>query len=383
VGPADAFFYDPPKHTRFRILEIRLTIINHALDKAKTELVRDMLHPEAVAAHGAVAVESESSLAIDWKPDWLQCGFATKLKKKHVDPARPERALSPVQFIVLHHNDATTPGSTLDHFSDTVNNTHKTGAHYLVDVDGHVIKMAHETVSTNHAGRCFWYGLDSHHGPSNHHMLEFSWNDISVGIEQVNKDSNKYPIDLVAGAKNLVERIRSFYKTSPHNVLGHGEISLHRKEPKRLGNKLTCPGEGYDWTLLENNGNATKPAVTGGVPHARYADFFVRYRQEALNVRIDTSKKPKEEVEDIEVITTMAVAGLQRTLSELGYFVNFTSKYDEVTTRAVEAFQVRYFSGRFRKGERERIVKDRTRLANLRMIERMHEVLAARGGFRY
>jgi hypothetical protein len=197
VGPADAFFNDPPKHTRFRVLEIRITITNNVLDKEKVALVQDMRHPEAVAPHGAVAAESESSLVIDWKPDWVQCGFATKLKKKQVDPARPDRTLSPVQFIVLHHNDATTPGSTLDHFSDEVNNKHKTGAHYLVDIDGHVIKMAHETITVRHAGECFWYGLDSYQ-QSSKHVPELSWNDISIGVEQVNKDSSKYPFELVA-----------------------------------------------------------------------------------------------------------------------------------------------------------------------------------------
>jgi N-acetyl-anhydromuramyl-L-alanine amidase AmpD len=133
-----------------------------------------------IAAHGAVAAESESSLVIDWKPDCVQCRFTDGLKLKQADPARPEKTLSPVQFIVLHHNDATTPGSTLDFFSDTVNNKDEIGAHYLVDVDGHTIKMAHETIRTNHAGQCYWYGLDSYEG-STTRIGGFEWSDISIG----------------------------------------------------------------------------------------------------------------------------------------------------------------------------------------------------------
>jgi hypothetical protein len=51
--------------------------------------------------------------------------------------------------------------------------------------------------------------------------------------------------------------------------------------------------------------------------------------------------------------------------------------------RAVEAFQVRYFSGKLRSGDRALLMKDGKRLANLLTVERMHEVLAARGQFKY
>ena len=372
VGPADAFFNDPPQHTRFRFLEVRITIVNGVLhedkDKNKITLVKDMLHTQAVVAHGAAVRESESLLAIDWKPDWVQCGLTDGPKKQQADPSRPGKLLSPVHFIVLHHSDATTPGSTLDHFSDRVNNKDRAGAHYLVDVDGHVIKMMDETLLTNHAGRCSWYELES--DPVMTRTAGFRWSDISVGIEQVHKYPDKYTSNMVVGTKNLIERIRSAYGTSPHNVLGHGEIALHGPlNAMRIGRKLTCPGEAYDWYILENSGNATKPG-SGVVPHARYDAFFISNPSGALN---SGSGRP----------SSVAVSGLQLTLSELGYFVKITGAYDEPTLRAVEAFQVRYFSGKFRSGQLPRIITKNVRLVNLVTIQMMHDVLDARAGFRF
>jgi N-acetyl-anhydromuramyl-L-alanine amidase AmpD len=132
---------------------------------------------------------------------------------------------------------------------------------------------------------------------------------------------------------------------------------------------------------LESSGNATKPATKPDVvPHARYGDFFNQFPGESINsVKINNATKAK----NIEDILPVAVAGLQLTLSELGYFVNSTTNYDEPTLRAVEAFQVRYFSGGLRADERKQIIKDHTRLANLLTIKRMHEVLAARRNFKF
>jgi N-acetyl-anhydromuramyl-L-alanine amidase AmpD len=295
--------------------------------------------------------------------------------------------LSPVHFIVLHHTDANTPGSTIDHFSDKANNKEETGAHYLVDLDGHIIKMAPETVVTFHPGKCYWYGLDSS-VVSDDDAMGFKWTDIAVGIEQVHRGTKDYSSEQVAATKRLVERLRAMHGTSHHNVLGHGEIAIdapartREKHPraKQLGRKFDCPGEVYDWHILENSGNATKPVSDSEdiVPHARYGDFFKKFPGKSINT-----------VTNDKTIVPVAIAGLQLTLSELGYFVDFvdfTAKYDELTRHAVEAFQIRYFSGRLRRDERFRIVEGRThvvRVANLFTIQRMHSVLLARNGFKF
>jgi N-acetylmuramoyl-L-alanine amidase len=380
ADPDDAFFNDPPKHTRFRFLEIRITIEKGVMVKEKTKLGRGMLHKDAIVAHGAAVSESETSLLIDWKPDWVQCGFTHGLKEKQAEPGKPEKILSPVQFIILHHTGASTPGGTIDHFSDKVHNKEGIGAHYLVDVDGHIIKMAHETAVTYHSGKCYWYGLDSS-SESTSDGSGVEWIHFAVGIEQVHEGTRNYPSEQVVATKRLIERLRAMHGTSYHNVLGHSEIALHVREAvkgkqagtKQLGRKLSCPGENFDWHILENSGNATKPASGPSiVPHARYGDFFNRFPGKAINT-----------VPNDKTIVPVAIAGLQLTLSELGYFVRFTAEYDEPTRRAVEAFQVRYFSGRLRRDERAQILEEGKRVANLFTIERMHRVLLARNGFKF
>jgi N-acetyl-anhydromuramyl-L-alanine amidase AmpD len=364
VGPADNFPNDPPGHMRFRLLEIAITLRQGVLVAAK--IVKNLRRPGDIAYHGAVVDVKPSFLKIDWKPDWVQCRFTKGVKKNQPDPRDPAKDLSKVQFIVLHHTDGSTPGSAINEFLD-VNNKHKTGAHYMVDIDGHTVKLADETIHVNHTGPCFWYGLES--SPLSVTTGRLDWNNISVGIEQVHK-SGEYPDHQVLATKNLIERIRSVYKTSPHNVVGHGEIALHPPPSlKRLGRKLLCPGEEYNWYILENAGDATKPA-SSVVPHARYADFFVNNADADLN-NLSPSKVSPE------------IVGLQTTLSELGYFVIVTGKYDEPTIRAIEAFQVRFFSGRFRHVHAPRIIRNKVRLANLVTIQMMHDVLAARGGFRF
>jgi N-acetyl-anhydromuramyl-L-alanine amidase AmpD len=283
-------------------------------------------------------------------------------------------------FIILHHTAADTPGSTINGFLDSAITANPKSAHYLVDIDGHVIKTVNESMRTPHAGLCSWYGLETKVSPP-----QFNWNDVSVGIEQVHAGTIDYPNELIAGTKNLIQRIRAAYGTSRHNVLGHGEIAIHdptKQKTKKLGRKLFCPGEQYNWPFLENSGNATKPISVSQVvvPHDRYGAFFVAFPGESINT-IEINDRTK--ARNIQSILPLAIQGLQQTLAELGYFVNSSARYDEPTVRAVEAFQVRYFSGETRKGERRQIMQGNTRLANLVTISRMHEVLAVRGTFKF
>jgi N-acetyl-anhydromuramyl-L-alanine amidase AmpD len=52
-------------------------------------------------------------------------------------------------MVLVHRTDAATPGSSLDDFIPSpISKT----SHYLVDVDGHIIKLVHEDLVANHAG---------------------------------------------------------------------------------------------------------------------------------------------------------------------------------------------------------------------------------------
>lgn len=357
--PSDAF-NDAPGHTRFRILELNVTMAGGKL--AAVELVADMKHRAAAVAHGAVVRVSATKLLVDWKPDWIKGLF----------DHGPKAALPPLafdQFIVLHQTTEATPGSTINLLLNPKTEG-EIGAHYLVDVDGHVIKMFDERHNVFHAGHGFWHGLDSR--PTSPGPMT-SFNEASVGIENVHK-SGPFAAQQMEGLIKLIDRIRTLTVVgtpiSPHDVLGHGEFNLWPPAQRKvLGERRAeCPGLDLDWPAIENAGHATRP-IPGSVLQnsidKTYDDFFVHHPASSLSSR-GASKA--------------AVTALQTTLSSLGYFVEVNGHYDAVTRGAVLVFQNRYFAGPARANERRGITPKE---ANLAVVLRMYEVLKARDGFQF
>lgn len=367
VGPSDHFKSDTLGNMRFRMLELDVTLKGGLFVSASVS--SDMSHTlpnKGKTVHGGALREDAQTLWVDYKPDFIQIANKTAKQKAKRPSERKNKKAKPVLqnlFIHLHHTEGPTPGSALEDF---INKTIK-GAHYLVDVDGFVIKLTDESFRANHAGKAHWYDLDS--GKIDNTIAVF--NDLSVGIEQVNEEGDDYPANQVSATSELVGRLRKALKVSRHNVLNDGETALNfddKRTQKSLGRKVDCPGPTYPWSVLEKAGNATNPAVRSAVPHDRYGDFF--------------KTDPTGEID--ASASTDAIDGLQLTLSELGYFVNSNSTMDNATIRAVEAFQNRYFSGPDRAKLLAAVKGSKTRpIANLATISRMHAVLADRGGFEY
>jgi len=324
VGPWDNFHGDPPGHRRFRQLEIKLIMRGGEVFFAfPTADMFFTLPNGARVSHGATLLDGRD-LWVDWRPDFVQIENS-KLKKPPVN--RHGRQLRLGEFIHLHQTDGPTPGSAIDQFLLQVAPEDARGAHYLVDTNGFVIKLCHENVHANHAGRSHWYDLDSCRAGG----TIPSFNSISVGIEHVHADGNQFAGDQLAGTNWVLTALRAELPTSHFNVLGDGETAINfDRDPaqKSLGRKINCPGFTYDWTVIENAGNSTRPQRGATVPHAFYDNFF--------------KGSPKGELRSA---SSAAVAGLQATLASLGYFVELSVLYDNATERAVEAFQGRYFSG--------------------------------------
>ena len=361
VGPNDHFTSDTIGHMRFRMLELDVTLKAGLFVDA--DLGKGMSHTlpnKSEVVHGDVLREDSKTLWVDYKPDFIQIANKTPKQKAKRPKERKDKKKKPSLqnlFIHLHHTEGPSPGSALEDF---INKTIK-GAHYLVDVDGFVIKLTDESFRANHAGKAHWYDLDS--GKVGNTIAVF--NDLSVGIEQVNEEGDDYPEDQVSATSELVGHLRKALSIPRHNVLADGETALNFDEiktQKSLGRKEKCPGSTYPWSVLEKAGNATAPGATAKVPHDRYDDFFVKNSKGAIDGAASTD----------------AIDGLQRTLSDLGYFVNLNSKMDTATDRAVEAFQNRYFSGPDRKKQLAAVAG-----ADLATITRMHAALVARGGFEY
>ena len=356
VGPADKFPGDRTGHTRFRMLEVTVEVQGARLVRAA--LPADMFVAVAfgvAVAHGGVLLEAPTVLWIDYKPDFVQILPSKEGDKVVVNWPFP---LSKAQFIHLHHTAAPTPGSTLDEFTTT----NAKGAHYLVDVDGFIVKLTDEMRSVAHTGKAHWYDLDSAKHSRQKTIEHF--NDLSIGIEQVNEKHAPYPASQLAATSWLVGMLRDWFGINRHNVLGDGDTAMDDKYAK-LGRKPLCPGPTYDWTVLERAGNATAPALGAEVPHDRYENLFSKDSTAVIGEK----SKP-----------TLILA-LQRTIAELGYFVVENGAYDAATKAAIDAFRNRYFSGPSRSSDHARVKG--LEHADFLTVTRMHEVLADRAGYTY
>ena len=349
VGPNDNFTSDAANACRFRIVEVTIELQGGALKRA--DVVKDMWKfPEAMVAHCAAFVESTSLLWIDWKPDWVRI---MDHSDKPATTGPSGGPLSNTQFVILHETTAGTPGSTLNDFTTQAN----TGAHYLVDVDGHVIKMAPESKLVQHTAESTWFDITSDPLVAGHIG---SFNALCVGIEQVHDGAGStgtFPLVQVAATKGLVERLRAVFGIKFHNVLGHNEI-------KDEDSRANCPGFQLEWPLLENSGNATKPG-SGAIPATKYGGTF------AVPGAVINNRSPSGVIVD-----------LQTTLKSLGYNAVIDGDFGKVE-RWLTAFQNRYFAGQANSAARAAFTKGKHRVADLATVQRMHDVLAARGGFKY
>lgn len=94
----------------------------------------------------------------------------------------------------------------------------RVSAHYLIDADGSIKHLVHESDEAWHSGVSSWGGVDN-------------VNDFSVGIELVNVNDGQmpYPDAQVAACASLVKPMMADYGITVGNVVGHLDIAPGRK----------------------------------------------------------------------------------------------------------------------------------------------------------
>lgn len=127
----------------------------------------------------------------------------------------PRRA--PVTCIILHATAGGFPGA-LRTLTDPDNPEGRVSAHYLIDVDGKISHLVHESDEAWHAGVSAWKGTAN-------------VNDFSVGIELVNPNDGRtaYPEAQLAACSALVQAMIADYHVDPEDVVGHLDIAPGRK----------------------------------------------------------------------------------------------------------------------------------------------------------
>jgi N-acetylmuramoyl-L-alanine amidase len=205
----------------------------------------------------------------------------------------PRSAGRQPDMLILHYTGMETHDAARDWLASEES---KVSAHYIVDEDGTITQMVEEAERAWHAGQSFWAG-------------ETDLNSASIGIEIHNPghdfDYPPFPDVQMQAVEALCRDILGRHAIPASRVLAHSDIAPGRKRD---------PGERFDWARLARAGIGlwTDPVPNAGDPGLGLGDENV------------------------------AVAELQKDLSDFGYGVEATSSYGRGTEIVVEAFQRHY-----------------------------------------
>ncbi|MFN8397874.1 MAG: N-acetylmuramoyl-L-alanine amidase [Bacteroidia bacterium] len=149
---------------------------------------------------------SGSRLPLDWKPSW------SRTPNKPYETARTG-GITSVTGIIVHHTAGRVIGTAYNTF---MNPGTPVTAHYLIDLNGHVIKLKQDKHLSNHAGCSKWRG-------------SMGMNASTIGIEIVNS-SGPYPQGQMDGLLSLLQALTSAYASHlpATNIFGHSDIAILR-----------------------------------------------------------------------------------------------------------------------------------------------------------
>lgn len=303
-----------------------------------------------------------------WTPTTTQLPVSLKPQWWKDPTARARRGgTGAISMLVLHCTGGSRLGPVFNRFFRSAENV---GSHYLLDVDGHAIKMAADDQVKVHAGAGFWGGdrqITLH----------------SLGIEIINPntgDSNSYmnmepdrppytPEQYATLLRLCAENVEAYPSIGPR-ILGHCDLAtgsttdalkaLRRRarrpgetrppDPLRAtyGVKRTFdPGPLFEWERFEAAGLGMVP-VDAFDPATTYAGVFGLFP----GLRLDTADadphgssvaryggEPRPEVP----ASAAAIQEIQRDLLDIGYCLSSTGSFDARTFAAADRFR-RHFA---------------------------------------
>ena len=142
---------------------------------------------------------------------------------------------APPDMVLLHYTGMQTGAEALDRLRDP---DARVSAHYVVEEDGRVFRLAPEECRCWHAGVSWWRG-------------DTDINAASIGIEIVNPGHEygyrPFPEEQMDALIPLVAAIVRRHAIPPANVVGHSDIAPDRKRD---------PGELFEWQRLAKLGLA-------------------------------------------------------------------------------------------------------------------------------
>jgi N-acetylmuramoyl-L-alanine amidase len=192
-------------------------------------------------------------------------------------------------MIVLHYTGMLFSHEAIHRLCDT---KARVSSHYVVLESGSIVQLVQEAKRAWHAGVSSWAG-------------DPGINSRSIGIEICNPGHEfgypDFPARQIAATTTLCRSILTRNIVRPENILAHSDVAPSRKQD---------PGEKFPWKRLAQSG--------------------VGLWVEAGDVT-DQPLRPDD--------SGAKVTELQRMLSEYGYGIDTTGRYDITTSEVITAFQ--------------------------------------------
>lgn len=270
-------------------------------------------------------------LPVDLKPIWMRGARAATAQT---------RSTSDIQLFVIHNTGAdsvseATIGPDINTFIDGA-----AEIHYLMDLNGHVIKFMKDRTKVNHAGGK-WKGI--------------SPNENSIGIELVHKEAgvHEYTDDQYSSLLEFLGRINQAYPFDRTQITGHSDVGTHISAtvgapPDHVdldlldGHRDQDPGQVFRWENLERNnwGMVPQTAELGDA----YGKLFTLADAVVLQSG-DNDAHHKFGAKIRPATPGTPVNDLQNDLAQIGYSLHVNGSYDKYTKLAVASFQRHFFSG--------------------------------------
>lgn len=146
-------------------------------------------------------------------------------------------------MVVLHYTGMASAAAAAARLCDPAA---EVSAHYLIDLDGQVVRLVPEGLRAWHAGAGRWGDVTD-------------VNSRSIGIELQNRGDHPYPEPQMAALERLLADVLARHAIPPARVIGHSDMAPARKAD---------PGPRFDWARLARAGLAVWPQTGGGAPAA-------------------------------------------------------------------------------------------------------------------
>jgi N-acetyl-anhydromuramyl-L-alanine amidase AmpD len=302
----------------FRPFDIEVEIDSNGLVASKPPRVNLTCQPKGTAPYAVIfGTPTAHSIVVDWKPDWMAANA-----KRH--KARPKNAS--VSCLVLHATGGDIIGRAIDEFTSSPKGV-SGSAHYVVDKDGHTLKMIHESSEAYHAGPGFWQG-------------HTNVNSFSVGVEIVHYDDNQgsaFPQAQMDAVVRLATEIRSSFKIVRQRVVGHSDVELSPGSHLIGNRKELDPGLWFAWdSKWSRTPSPVKPEdVHDGPGPSSIYGFVLGAGPVQPNIASGKPRGPQ-------------ILALKADLSSIGYSVSakdgmpHTDQFDDGLLRAIFRFKSHY-----------------------------------------